>query len=277
MITVAAATLAAQAGLARAECVHPEPRLYPAGGSLPPRARLYHFGRADGLRVEVDGRPAPFAIRDVGVHDQYAIPVYEVTLEATAGQVMIDAPRGERHRYVIGAHAPSPAPVARSAKRVEDYWSCSYSDGIELVVRAPGVAAFRARWSDGVEAIVDPWSDSDGEPEAEPFLGHVSCVGHTIPPDRIGRLDLTLTALYPDGSEQAVALPARTLGDVTALLVSVEDRVRVLPEEDPAPRLIESAPWWSGWPRVAALGAVVSALAALTLRVRRRRVRARVP
>lgn len=281
-LAMVAAAMTAMPGAAGAMCDVDRPDVYPAGGTLPAQPRLYWFGRADGLRVEVDGRPARFAIRDVGVRDRYAMPVYELRLEATAGKVTIGGMYGERREYVIDEYEPPPAPISSEAKRIDFRWSCSYSDGVALVVRAPGVAAFRARWSDGVEAIVDPAiyvaPDQDADAaEARPFFGHASCRGFTIPPDHTGRLDVTVTALYADGSERPVTLPAPTLADVIALLVPSAGVELVTGDADPPPALLAPPPWWAGWrsPWLLSLGALP--LAALALRARRRRVHARVP
>lgn len=285
---VVAATIATGVLLASspvvAECADPRPAMFPLGDDVPPHPTLVRFEpayREPTILTVTDGeRPLPFTTRDLTTTD--AIRVTEIRVDVERGPIVIRA-RGDEDEYHFEVSAPTAvaAPVVTKATRIDDRWTCSFTDGLALEVTAPGAVAIEARWSDGTRATVAPdvaaYSGGRGastEWTSMVLLGHVSCLGDQLPPDRIGALDLTLTALYADGARRPLPWQPDTIAGVLALVIADDGRTPQRDPDDEPPALRALPSLW----RRPALAAF--ALAALTLgvglvsRARRRRAAA---
>lgn len=241
-----AAALALAAPRAEAMCMSPRVTYSPDGGALRARPTLYRFdpSASDPAAIRVVGPDGPVAFRAEtlasGGTDGPQVTAIHVDADA-AWFVVIDGDPGARHHvYAIDPAAAATAPqdlVAAEVSAVKNSWTCASTRGISIGVEAPGVGAFLARWSDSTEAYLVPStagyygrSSDQGPGHAEPFLGLAGCAGPQIPDDHIGRRDVTLTALYPDGTRVAVALPA------------LPDLDQPIPPAPPRPRSPEPAP-----------------------------------
>jgi hypothetical protein len=244
-VTLIAASAGAAAPAA-AECAMPNPAMSPAPGTVSIAPTIYRFelayGEAAPLRVDGPDGPVSFTTRDLSATD--GIRVTAIHVEASRGPITIHAGAGESeetYRYELG-HPPAPAaPAVESVTWVQDAWTCSHSRGLSIAMRGAGVAAFRARWSDGVEAIVPAhdrmfWTrmtDAIGgeiDPaEANAFLGHPNCLADLVPTSHVDRRDLSLFAIYPDGTELEVELPRGPAADAAT------------PPEVPPPPVPEAA------------------------------------
>ncbi len=265
-----AVPLVLDAGGAAAECAMPRPATFPMDASLPPRPVLYRFELAYGapaaLRIEGPHGPVPFTTRDVSSTDDIRVTEIRVDASADTGSITVsggeyDVPR----TYAIDARASLRAHVAPVVEEVawrDDAWTCSHTSGLGVNARGTGVAAFRAVWPDGIEALVPAsdsaffWSQAMGgeiDPAAlRAFLGHPSCVGNLIPTAKIGKLDVRLYARYADGTELEVELP------------------REQAEPQPQPQRQESAPWRVVLMGVVGLAGLVSVSTVVVGRRRRR-------
>lgn len=231
---------------AAAECARPRGELAPRDGSvlpargvvylnIPETPRYYKSALADaeGVLVEdsLEVRGATFEAR-ILQEDEFST-VVRIDYRATAAQMSIRWTLDsdvEATYQISRTLAPNRATVT-AVGHLDDEWACSYSDSIELTVDS-NAAAYRVDWEDGTTTFLEP-PRFDDQPGHRLFLGHLSCLGYNVDPERLASLrSFRLFALFPDGTEAAfpvahamlddhgVRLPDELLGTTAAPLPS---------------------------------------------------------
>ncbi|MCB9598369.1 MAG: hypothetical protein H6719_36990 [Sandaracinaceae bacterium] len=177
------------------------------------------------------------------------ITVQRLDFTIAEGTLTVEVGR-TTHEYVIDPawDRGELGPAVNAWTTVESYWSCSFTDAdvLEVESRAP---VFELSWDGGravLPTVPGRFFRATDEPR-ELRVGHVSCLGYTHPTrgTRVDADEVTVTALYPDGSRRSV-VAHRPIEPVPVALA---------PPDDPAPRR-------SGWLALVAVVVVVGAWAA---------------
>ena len=226
---LAAALLVLGAQPADAECASPSVTFSPAtGGVVPRRATVYLFAPAswsstDEVRTEgslhVEG--ARFVARQIMTSPAYS--VMQIELFATGEQVTMRWKNQSEAVYRVGAPSANVAQVTQ-VKRLEDHWTCSFQDTIDMQVTGNAIA-YRMDWSDGTSTVLPSGAWFFGTPNDRPSsiqVGHLNCMDYNIDPKALATLRrFDLVALFSDGAEH-------TIGSAQAKL---DGKYAVLPQE----------------------------------------------
>lgn len=210
--------------VAEAQCMAPGAALFPLTDRVPPLPTLYRYevawAAAAPIRVEGPGGPVPFTARDVSTSKD--LRVTAIAVDARAGSFTVHGGGyGAPRTFTVDAGVRFEERIPRWTDAdiawVDEAWTCSHTRGLVIKLRAPGAVAFRASWPDGHRELVPP-HDSEfmisamggklDPADARVFLGHPNCVTDLIDPAYIGRRDVGLVAIYPDGSEGVVGEPS---------------------------------------------------------------------
>jgi hypothetical protein len=306
VVLVAAAGLTAAPLDAAAKCAYPSPFIGPVSGSaLPPSPTLWVFGRSSIDRVEVWVGGTELSIATSVAWSTEDMTVLEVGVdysgpESIEVRVFDDSRGGEgwpttTATYTIDPNwappASASAPVTiRAAEQETFQWSCSHKNSVTLNLDtdAPSYrfewAPTRAMWDAGERTVYTlpqsimryfEWATEREVPPPSLELGHVSCFGHTIPPDNANKFERLVyggvVAQYPDGTETPLPEPIMVPLDYVGEFEQAEQVE--LPEFDLPPELdrpamldqtiVEAPPAPEGeptrWPLwVALLGGVVA-------------------
>lgn len=215
-LLAAAAALAAGSQTADAKCASPAPWAGTDGSGLslvPPDPVLYAFARAwQGvdepieLAVTADGLPVPSTVTELPRSKGSDLRVFRIQVDRDEpGTIEL---LGERYHIVPGWARPTGCLEMRDVKRVKDEWSCSHTDVLSARPSLAGAAAYRIQWmtpwsleSQVVPTAFGAFRAVGGEAMPELMLGHVSCFGMTADVRGAMGFDVTVRALYPDGSE----------------------------------------------------------------------------
>lgn len=193
---------------------------------VPPDPTLYAFWRrslapAFDVVCERDGEALAFVLHELPTATGSRAGQLSVTTGDCTAFVVRNADPSARWSYrpdggaahftVRDAPAPSerPAPMVASARRVNQEFGCGPSSHLALTAYAQP-AAMRIEVQPGEHAVVVPTypgrAEQGGHPLSEFWVGRTMCMGPNLPEAALGgAMQVRLTALYADGSEEVGA------------------------------------------------------------------------
>jgi hypothetical protein len=299
LLCLLAAILAAPALGARsasADCARPRGEFLPPRAThLPARGVVYliipetpqyyttPLDEAEGALVEdtLEVRGATFSAR-ILQEDRFST-VVRIDYRATAEQMTL---RWTLDTEVLASYQISTAPsdpnraTVTAVDRLEDEWSCSYSDTIDIALHSN---AYRVAWEDGTTTFLsDQFFTSDPSLDTPLSqlvrLGHYSCLGYNVDPELLAeQRSFQLFALFADGTEAAFPVARTRLEDYAITLPT--ELVHTTASAAPS-ALLAPAPITThllGLPAVRYLLLVLALLGAAALALLTRRVIHRQP
>jgi hypothetical protein len=212
VVSLGFATLAVPAR-AQADCAAPDTAVAPRAGEIVPPDPVLHvfvpswLVRKDRPRFEVVAgeRVLPTEATQVSASDAFV--TFRLAVETgSAGIIELrqDGHTLASYRVDPGWQRPEERFAVTGPERVVDAWTCSHTNIWAL--EATPAAAYRVTW-DALErgTVVVPRDTADlfggGDEIGRINLGHVSCLGATVPEDQLDTpIEVTIEPLYADGT-----------------------------------------------------------------------------